>query len=81
MANFKTYVLDKTITWLLGGDLFSKIKEIVAGLMDQGIPGDKKREIAERRAKELFGDIATFVVNLAIEAAVFILKSRQSEGK
>jgi len=77
----KTYLLNKVIAWLLGGDVFNKIKEIVYGLADVDAPGDKKREIAMKQAKELFGDIATFAINLAIEAAVFILKSQAGEKK
>jgi hypothetical protein len=76
----KTFVLDKTISWLLGGQLFAQVKEIVSGLADQDVPGDKKREEAIAKAKEMLGDTATFMVNLAIEAAVYILKEQQKKS-
>jgi len=81
MNQFKTYFLDKTIAWLIGGDLFNGIKEIVAGLMDANMSGEEKRKKAYAAAKRLAGKTATFVVNLAIEAAVFILKQRAQKGK
>ncbi len=72
----KDYMLDKVITWLLGGDFFRQVKDIVFGLSDSDIPGEEKRKIAGEKAKALLGDTANFVVNLAIEAAVYLLKQR-----
>ena len=77
----KTYLLNKVIEWLLGGDVFDKIKQIVYGLADVDAPGEKKREIAVQQAKELFGNIATFSINLAIEAAVFMLKEQAGKAQ
>lgn len=72
----KTYLLNKVIAWLLGGEFFNTVKDIVNGLADANIPGDEKRKIASEKAKKLFSDVANFAINLAIEAAVFILNEQ-----
>ena len=77
MTSVKNFMLDKAITWILGGDIFDRIKEIVAGLMNVDASGEEKREKAIREAKKLGADVATFLINLGIEAAVFLLKSQQ----
>ena len=81
MDKIKTYTLNKVIAWLLGGELFNQIKSIVAALMDSEMPSEQKREIAYRRAKKAAQGVASFMINLAIEAAVFILKAQQGDVK
>jgi len=77
----KNYMLDKIITWLLGGDLFKKIKDIVLGLSRTDVSGDEKRKIATEQAKLALGETANFLINLAIEAAVYLLKQKTSKDK
>jgi hypothetical protein len=79
MNSVKNYMLDKALTWILGGDLFLRIKKIVEGLLDVNIPGSEKRNIAIRDAKLLGADIANFILNLGIEAAVYLLKEKQAK--
>jgi hypothetical protein len=60
--------------------LFRQIKDIVAGLMDTDEPGEKKREEAIKKAKQMAGGVANFLLNLAIEAAVYVLKTKQKKS-
>lgn len=78
---FKTYMLNKVIEWLVGGAFFNQIKDIVNGLGTSSATGAEKREIAISKAKKLAGSTATFLINLAIEAAVFMLKDQASKVK
>ena len=72
----KSYMLNKVISWLLGGSFFNDVKEIVAGLSASNVPGSEKRRIAVEKAKKLAGVTAVFAINLAIEAAVYLLKEQ-----
>jgi len=78
MSKIKAFALEKIVKWLLGGELFQGIKEIVDGLMDANIPSAEKRNLAFRKAQVIAAGAASFMVNLAIEAAVYILKAKQS---
>jgi hypothetical protein len=77
MESLRAYMLDKAISWILGGDIFARIKDIVAGLMDVDAPGEQKRELAIKQAKGVAADVANFILNLGIEAAVYLLKQKQ----
>jgi hypothetical protein len=76
MESVKNYALDKAISWILGGDIFARIKKIVEGLLAVDVPGEEKRQIAVKEAKLLGADIANFMINLGIEAAVYLLKAK-----
>jgi len=80
MEALKTYVLDKVVAWVLGGSMFNQIKDIVSSLSNMDVPGDVKREQALKQLKMLGYDTATFLINLGIEAAVFLLKEKQSKA-
>lgn len=69
-------MLDKAIAWLIGGSLFKDVKNIVAGLFEEDKPGDEKRKDAFDQIKKVAGSTASFLINLAIEAAVVILKAK-----
>jgi len=77
----KSYMLNKVIAWLLGGDFFNSIKDIVLALSSSNVPGSEKRKIAIEKAKKIAGTTAMFAINLAIEAAVFLLKEQAAKGK
>lgn len=74
--DMKSYALDKLIKWLIGGELFNSIKEMVASVADANLSGDEKRTKVLDEAKSIAGKTATFLLNLAIEAAVTLLKSK-----
>ena len=79
--NMKSYMLDKVIGWIIGGDIFMDIKNIVMGLLEEDIPGNEKRAKAIRQAKALGTTLATFLLNLAIEAAVMLAKEQQLKAR
>lgn len=77
----KNYMLNKIISWIVGGDLFEKIKEIVLGLFDADMPGNEKRERALKQLQEIGASAAEFLLNLGIEAAVYLVKQEQGKLK
>ncbi len=77
----KDYMLSKIISWILGGSLFEQIKLIVEGLLNEDIPGSQKREEALKRLRSIGAKTATFILNLGIEAAVFMLKAKSGQVK
>ena len=80
MNKMKKYMLEKIVAWLVGGSLFEDIKQVVVTLMNSEMPGERKREIALRRIKAMAADSATFMLNLAIEAAVVVLKQESNKS-
>ena len=74
--DMKTYTLDKVIKWLIGGELFNSIKEMVLNMADTELTGEEKRAKVLQEAKSIAGKTASFLLNLGIEAAVVILKSK-----
>lgn len=77
--DFKLFFLNNIIKWLIGGDVFNFIKAQVALVNDGTMTGEEKRAKVLADTKALFGGIATFLVNLAIEAAVTSLKAKLGE--
>ena len=75
----KKYLLDKIIAWLVGGTLYSAITDIVKGLANEDLTGAEKQKAAKDRAKELGEDTKSFLINLAIEAAVTTIALEQSK--
>ncbi len=76
----KDFLLNRVINWMVGGELFTQIKEIVTGLGEEDVPGEEKRATAKRRILAIGTSVSTFLVNLAIEAAVVLLKSKQAKA-
>jgi hypothetical protein len=70
----KKYIFSKFAKWLIGGDLFDAIKEIVAVYMDSSLDGATKRELVKKRVREFAKDTSEFIINLGIELAVYQLK-------
>ena len=74
--NIKIYILNKIITWLLGGDLFNQIKKLVDFYMDKDLSGEEKRKLVFTRLPLIATSTAKVFLNLGIEAAVLISKLR-----
>ena len=74
----KTFFLNKVMEWLLGSSFFDRVKTIVMILAGKDLPGKEKRERAQREIVAFGNEAAPFVVNLAIEAAVYLLKKANS---
>ena len=81
MDSMKIYMLNKVIAWLLSGEVFDEIKKIVFGLASTDATGEEKRKMAISRAKTLLGSISVFMINLGIEAAVFMLKAQAEKNR
>jgi hypothetical protein len=72
----KIFLLKRVVNWLVGGELFSQIIEIVEGLANETISSEEKRATAKRRIRAIGSSVSEFLINLALEAAVVILKSK-----
>ena len=75
---FQDFMIKKTMAWLIGGELFDKIREVVNGLADASKTGTEKRDIALEEIKVFAGDTAKVLINFALEGAVLLLVSQQS---
>ena len=71
----KAYILERTVKWIVGGELFDQVKNLVLAYASENIPGDEKRKKVLEQVKLIRGNISNFVVNLVIETAVFIIKT------
>lgn len=72
------WLLDKVMAYIVGKDIFNKIKTLVAEVaLNPELSGDQKKEKVMSEAKLLGKDFATHMLNLAIEAAVTLLKAKQ----
>lgn len=73
----KSFFLRKIVQWIVGGDIFNKIKDLVMMyLEDNSISGSEKRDKVISEARELGLDIADWALNLAIEAALVWIKTK-----
>ena len=77
--DFKLYVLEKTVKWLVGGDLLAFIQKEVEAVNNENLTGEEKRRLVIKEAKKFFTGAGTFLINLAIEVAVLILKAQIGE--
>ena len=68
----KDFLLRRVMNWLIGGGLFASIQDIVSDLANEDIPGEEKRATAKRRILALASGAKGFLINLAIEAAVYL---------
>ncbi len=74
------YILKKVIELILKGDLFGKIQIIVAEIGKSNLSGSEKRAKALAEIVALGTKAAPFLINLGIEAAVYIFKSKTSKA-
>jgi len=75
----KKFILEQTIKWIAGKEVYDSIKRIVESLMDTKMDGDKKRQIALQNIKHLGLQASSFVINLTLETVVFLLKNQISK--
>tara|TARA_R110000772_G_scaffold5454_9_gene19556 strand:- start:506 stop:754 length:249 start_codon:yes stop_codon:yes gene_type:complete len=74
--NWKLSVLNKIVEWLVGGEVFEFVKNLVATINDSALTGEQKRAQTFTQTRQIFGSLATVLINLAIEVAVLLLKSK-----
>ena len=77
--DLKVFLLERVIKWLIGGAAFDYIKTSVELINNEDMTGEEKRAKVVEDAKKLFGNLATFLINLAIEVAVTSLKAKLGE--
>lgn len=64
---------------LLGSGLWKSAKHFVNVLEDSSLTGAEKRQHAFELLRESGWQVASFILNFAIEAAVLFLKDRQGK--
>lgn len=74
--NIKSKIISSFATFMLGSDVFERVKAIVIRQDSKNIPGEEKRKEVLKEIKIIGLGIATFAVNLAIELAVSWLKTQ-----
>ncbi len=75
---WKLYALKKLIEWLVGGDLFLFIENAVKQINNENFSGEEKRKAVQKEAKAFFSGAMTLFINIAIEVAVLLLKSKEN---
>jgi len=69
------WLLKKVMGYMIGADVFGQIQEIVAGVaLDDSLSGAEKREQVVEQAKNMGKDFASHMLNLAVEAAVTLMR-------
>ena len=71
------WLLKQVMGFIVGRDVFGKIQTLVSDVaLNEKLSGSQKKEKVLKEAKDLGKDFATHMLNLAIEAAVVLLKSK-----
>lgn len=74
------WLLEKVMHYIIGKDIFGKIQKLVLEVgMNSELTGDQKREKVLEEAKAVGNDFATHMLNLAIEAAVTLMKDKTEQ--
>lgn len=69
------YIIDKFASWAVGKDLFITTKKLVLELStNEKLTGPEKRERVLDALEDFGKELGLFIVNLAIELAVFYVK-------
>jgi len=74
--DFKLAILDRVTKWLVGGELFNFVKQVVDIANTKDYTSEEKREYVQSEVLKFFSTTGMVIVNLAIEVAVMILKSK-----
>lgn len=74
---YKEMFLEKATKWVVGGDLYAQVKELVAMYTkEDGLSGSEKRDAVIKKAKSMFTATAGVLINIALEVAVFIITEK-----
>ncbi len=81
MNTFLFNLLSFIIKRLVAAQLFEHIRDMVNAQMDSNLTGDEKRNVVKQELSELTGALrddfqktAPYLINLAIESAVALIK-------
>jgi hypothetical protein len=72
----KSYVISSFASFILGGDIFDRVRATVARQEEKLLSGPEKRHAAVEELKVIGLELADWAVNLAIELAVACLRSQ-----
>jgi len=71
------WLLNKVMNYIVGADVFGKIQDLVVEVaLDETMSGAQKREKVITEAKKMGQDFETHAINLAVEAAVTLVKAK-----
>ena len=74
------WLLKNVMNYIVGKDIFGKVQNLVAEIaLDEKLTGAEKKEKVIASAKALGADITTSALNLAVEAAVKLIKDKQTK--
>ena len=74
------WLLKNVMNYIVGKDIFGKVKKLVTEVaLDEKLTGAEKKEKVIASAKALGADITTSALNLAVEAAVKLIKDKQAK--
>lgn len=71
------WLLEQVMNYIIGNDIFGQIKTIVINVSkDDTLTGTEKKEKVLAEVKQLSSEIKTHLINLAIEAAVALIREK-----
>ena len=74
------WLLKNVMNYIIGKDIFGKVQKLVTEVaLDEKLTGAEKKEKVITSAKALGVDITTSALNLAVEAAVKLIKDKQTK--
>ena len=74
--DIKSFLITRFATFMLGGVIFTDIKTLVAFQNETSLSGPEKHALTVELLKTAGYDLANWLVNLGIELAVALLKSK-----
>lgn len=76
------WLLRRVMNYMIGADVFGKIQTLVSEVaFNDSLSGAEKREKVIEEAKNLGEDFASHMLNLAVEAAVTLMKEEATTVK
>ncbi len=79
MSRIIRFALSGAIKTLIGSDWWDKVRKVTADLSNEDLTGEEKRAMAISFIKESGWDLASFLLNLAIEIAVALLAAESKK--
>lgn len=74
------WLLKNVMNYIVGKDIFGKVQKLVTEVaLDETLTGAEKKEKVIASAKALGVDITISALNLAVEAAVKLIKDKQAK--
>jgi hypothetical protein len=77
--NIKTAAISSFARFIMGGDVFSRLINIIKRQQDKSITGHEKRQAAFEEVKIIGIEITDWAINLGIELAVAWVRSQSKK--